>query len=77
MDEDVNIINTTYTNRTTGEEKRGISFKNTGHLKWLKEELDWREKLTSKEKSTLFEITNEEKKTRKKAKKRAKVRKET
>lgn len=59
----VGVINSTYTNATTGEEKRGIDFQTTEYLKWLKEELEWREKLTSKlkskEQSALTEINLE------------------
>ena len=59
VDKSVDIINRTYTNDTTGEEKRGVEFQSTGHLKWLKEELEWKEKLTSEERVALFEITQE------------------
>lgn len=59
VNEGVDDINTTYTNKNTGEEKRGASMQTTEYLKWLKEELEWREKLTSEEQSALFEITQE------------------
>ena len=59
VDEGVNVINTTYTNATTGEEKRGADFQTTEYLKWLKEELEWREKLTAEEQAALFEINLE------------------
>lgn len=59
VNEGVDVINTTYTNKNTGEEKRGASMQTTEYLKWLKEELEWREKLTSEEQSALFEITQE------------------
>ena len=59
VDEGVKLINATYTNKTTGEEKRGVSFQKDEYLKWLKEELEWRESLTAEEKAALFEITEE------------------
>ena len=59
VDEGVKLINATYTNKTTGEEKRGVSFQKDEYLKWLKEELEWREALTAEEKAALFEITEE------------------
>lgn len=59
VDEGVDIINTTYTNKSTGEERRGADFQTTEYLKWLKEELEWREKLTDEEKAALFEIDME------------------
>ena len=59
VNEGVDIINSTYTNATTGEEKRGVDFQTTEYLKWLKEELEWREKLTSEEQSALTEINLE------------------
>lgn len=59
VNEGVDVINTTYKNATTGEEKRGADFQTTEYLKWLKEELEWREKLTSEEQAALFEINLE------------------
>ena len=59
VNEGVDVINSTYTNATTGEEKRGVDFQTTEYLKWLKEELEWREKLTSEEQSALTEINLE------------------
>lgn len=59
VNEGVDVINTTYTNATTGEEKRGADFQTTEYLKWLKEELEWREKLTAEEQAALFEINLE------------------
>lgn len=59
VDEGVNVINSTYTNRETGQEKRGADFQTTDYLKWLKEELEWREKLTDEEEAALFEINME------------------
>ena len=59
VDKGVDAINRTYTNKTTGEESRGVELQKTEYLKWLKEELEWREKLTEEEESVLFQITNE------------------
>lgn len=59
VNEGVDVINTTYKNSTTGEEKRGADFQTTEYLKWLKEELEWRGKLTDEEKAALFEINLE------------------
>jgi len=59
VNEGVDVINTTYKNATTGEEKRGADFQTTEYLKWLKEELEWREKLTAEEQAALFEINLE------------------
>lgn len=59
VNEGVDVINTTYKNATTGEEKRGADFQTTEYLKWLKEELEWRQKLTSEEQSALTEINLE------------------
>lgn len=59
VNEGVDVINTTYKNATTGEEKRGVDFQTTEYLQWLKEELEWREKLTDEEKAALFEINLE------------------
>lgn len=59
VDEGVNVINSTFTNRETGEERRGVDFQTTDYLKWLKEELEWREKLTYEEEAALFEINQE------------------
>ena len=59
VNEGVDVINTTYTNSSTGEQKRGADFQTTEYLKWLKEELEWREKLTSEEQAALFEINLE------------------
>lgn len=59
VNEGVDVINSTYTNATTGEEKRGADFQTTEYLKWLKEELEWREKLTAEEQAALFEINLE------------------
>lgn len=59
VNEGVDVINSTYTNSATGEEKRGADFQTTEYLKWLKEELEWRKKLTSEEQSALTEITLE------------------
>ena len=59
VDEGVNLINSEYTNKKTGEVKRGVSFQKDEYLKWLKEELEWREALTDEEKAALFEITEE------------------
>ena len=59
VDEGVNAINRIYINNTTEKESRGVKLKKTEYLKWLKEELEWREKLTKEEKSALFEITEE------------------
>lgn len=59
VNEGVDVINSTYTNATTGEEKRGADFQTTEYLKWLKEELEWREKLTAEEQAALFEINQE------------------
>ena len=59
VNEGVDVINSTYTNANTGEQKRGVDFQTTEYLKWLKEELEWREKLTSEEQSALTEINLE------------------
>ena len=59
VNEGVDVINTTYKNATTGEEKRGVDFQTTEYLQWLKEELEWREKLTAEEQAALFEINLE------------------
>ena len=59
VDKGVDAINRTYTNKTTGEESRGVELQKTEYLKWLKEELEWREDLTEEEESVLFQITNE------------------
>lgn len=59
VNEGVDVINTTYTNSNTGEQKRGADFQTTEYLKWLKEELEWREKLTAEEQAALFEINLE------------------
>ena len=59
VNEGVDVINTTYTNSSTGEQKRGADFQTTEYLKWLKEELEWREKLTAEEQAALFEINLE------------------
>lgn len=59
VNEGVDVINTTYTNSNTGEQKRGVDFQTTEYLKWLKEELEWREKLTDEEQAALFEINLE------------------
>ena len=59
VNEGVDVINTTYKNATTGEEKRGADFQTTEYLKWHKEELEWREKLTAEEQAALFEINLE------------------
>lgn len=59
VNEGVDVINSTYTNSNTGEQKRGVDFQTTEYLKWLKEELEWREKLTSEEQAALFEINLE------------------
>ena len=54
VNEGVDVINTTYTNSSTGEQKRGADFQTTEYLKWLKEELEWREKLTDEEQAALY-----------------------
>lgn len=59
VNEGVDVINTTYTNSSTDEQKRGADFQTTEYLKWLKEELEWREKLTDEEQAALFEINLE------------------
>ncbi len=59
VNEGVDVINKTYTNSSTGEQKRGADFQTTEYLKWLKEELEWREKLTDEEQAALFEINLE------------------
>jgi len=59
VNEGVDVINTTYTNSSTGEQKRGADFQTTEYLKWLKEELEWREKLTDEEQAALFGINLE------------------
>jgi len=59
VNEGVDVINSTYTNSNTGEQKRGADFQTTEYLKWLKEELEWREKLTAEEQAALFEINLE------------------
>lgn len=59
VNEGVDVINSTYTNSNTGEQKRGVDFQTTEYLKWLKEELEWRQKLTSEEQSALTEINLE------------------
>jgi hypothetical protein len=59
VNEGVADINKTYINATTGEEKRGAAIQTTESLKWLKEELEWREKLTSAEQTALLEINQE------------------
>ena len=59
VDEGVNTINTTYTNKTTGEGKRGASFQTKEYLEWLKQELELRGKLNAEEESALTEITLE------------------
>jgi len=59
VNEGVDVINSTYTNSNTGEQKRGVDFQTTEYLKWLKEELEWRQKLTSEEQSALTEINFE------------------
>lgn len=59
VNEGVDVINKTYTNSNTGEQKRGADFQTTEYLKWLKEELEWREKLTDEEQAALFEINLE------------------
>ena len=59
VNEGVDAMNKTYINQDTGEEKRGASMYTTEYLKWLKEELELREKLTSKEQRALLEITQE------------------
>lgn len=58
----VDVINSTYTNQTTGEESRGAGLQTTEYLKWLKEELELRQKLTkltSEEQVALTEINFE------------------
>ena len=59
VDEGVNTINTTYTNKTTGEGKRGASFQTKEYLEWLKQELELRGKLNAEEESALTEVTLE------------------
>lgn len=59
VDEGVNTINTTYTNKTTGEEKRGASFQTKEYLEWLKQELELRGKLNAEEEAALTEVTLE------------------
>ena len=59
VNEGVDVINSTYTNSNTGEQKRGVDFQTTEYLKWLKKELEWRQKLTSEEQSALTEINLE------------------
>ncbi len=59
VDEGVNKIDTTYVNKITGEESRGVELQKTEYLEWLKEELEWKEELTEQEKSVLLQITNE------------------
>lgn len=59
VNEGVDAINKTYKNVTTGEEKRGVNILTTEYLQWLKEELEWREKLTSSEQRALTEINVE------------------
>lgn len=59
VDEGVEAMSATYTNRNTGEEKRAVEMQTTEYLQWLKEELEWREKLTAEEENVLFEIDME------------------
>lgn len=59
VNEGVDVINTTYKNATTGEEKRGADLQTTEYLKWLKKELEWREEPTDEEQAALFEINLE------------------
>ena len=59
VDEGVNTINTTYTNKTTGEGKRGASFQTKEYLEWLKQELELRGKLNAEEEAALTEVTLE------------------
>lgn len=59
VNEGVDAVNKTYKNVTTGEEKRGVNILTTEYLQWLKEELEWREKLTSSEQRALTEINVE------------------
>ena len=59
VDEGVATINTTYTNKTTGEGKRGASFQTKEYLEWLKQELELRGKLNAEEEAALTEVTLE------------------
>lgn len=59
VNEGVDAINKIYINSNTGEEKSGARIQTTGYLQWLKEELELRGDLTSKEKSALIQITAE------------------
>lgn len=59
VDEGVNTINTTYSNKTTGEEKRGAIFQTKEYLEWLKQELELRGNLNAEEEAALFEVTQE------------------
>jgi hypothetical protein len=59
VDEGVKLVSGIYTSNKTGEQKTGVSFQNTEYLKWLKEELEWKKKLTDEEKTALLIITDE------------------
>ena len=71
VDEGVNLINSEYTNKKTGEVRRGVSFQNTEYLKWLKEELELRGDLTDEENSALL-VIKDELRTRERAAEQAK-----
>lgn len=59
VNEGVAAINKSYINETTGEVKLGAAIQTTEYLKWLKEELELREELTSSEQNALLLINNE------------------
>lgn len=59
VDEGVDAIMTTYTNKITGETRGGEKLQTTEYLKWLEKELQLRGELNGKEKNALFYVSTE------------------
>lgn len=57
--EGVGIINTTYTNKQTGETRGGEKLQTTEYLKWLETELKWKKDLTAEENQALIYVSAE------------------
>lgn len=57
--EGVGIINTTYTNKQTGETRGGEKLQTTEYLKWLEKELQWKKNLTAEENQALIYVSAE------------------
>ena len=59
VDEGVDAIMTTYTNKITGETRGGEKLQTTEYLKWLEKELQLRGELNSKEQNALLYVSAE------------------